>query len=336
MDSWTSVGARLPRQLIADPTFPKPMEEIAYESLLANMDANLNYESPKEVFRLRDSGLWAQMLPLTEMMSQVKELQDKTARDGRSRMQSLDEVQAISHKLDSWLLRLPPRLHNNPENLHWFAERGHGRTFVSLHIGYHHHAQNLYYQFLHQGTENSATQTFIQLYGSRCKEHATALSNLLWLANSTPGCECLWGIIGHLVISSSVHLHTLLFDDDEALIELAKTILKQNFQMMIHLRHYWPSLDMSMSRLRAFQRACQKSMETSFAMDQWMLHFLQRYMKPVGNRDETSTVIRRDSNGENWPTPPDFGSEVDSTGEFQGWEGLGLEATGSDILQSFL
>jgi alpha-L-rhamnosidase len=337
MDNWSSAGARLPRQLIAQPTYPRPMEEILYESITPGTDATEKLPIIGESFRFGDLGMWSQMIPLTEIMSQVKELHERTVQNRMSRLQTYDDVQLIASKLDSWLLRLPKQLQNTPKNIKRFAEKGHGRTLVALHSGFHHHSQLLYYQFLHLNEESSAERTLASTYANRCKEHATELSNLLWLANTTPGCECLWAVTGHLlVISSSIHLHTLLFDADDLQIADANKMLQQNFEMIIELRKYWPSLDLSMSRLRSFHRACQKSMNTSFAMDQWMLHFLQRYMKPVGDRGGVPPLMSSDM-AVGWSSPDlGFGSDQDSNFDLQLWYyGAEGQGTASDILQTF-
>ena len=340
MDMWTSVGTMLPRQLYPESTYPRPMEETLYESLVPGMAVNgTPFESPQVTLRTRDCGIWAQMVPLTEIMCQVKEVQDKSVNGHRTRLQSLGDVQMIANRLDSWVLRLPIQLQNTPENMMRYAEVGHGRTFVALHLGYLHHAQNLYYQFLHEGTESKAEQTLIYTYAKRCKQHAAELSNLMWLANNTQGCECLWVVTGHLLaIASSVHLHTLLFDTNEALIEESKTMLRQNFKLMIRLRRYWPGVDLSMSRLRAFHRACQRSMHTSFDMDHWMLHFLQRYHKPVDDKDDMLPLFRHDSQSDT-ASVVDFGSEPDTMwgATNNNWQqGPGQAPTGSEILQTFL
>jgi hypothetical protein len=65
-------------------------------------------------------------------------------------------------------------------------------------------------------------------------------------------------------------------------------MLKKNFEMMLKMRRYLPSLEISMSRLRTFHQQCQNNMDTSFEMDQWMLQFLQRYIKPV--TDKTTSL----------------------------------------------
>jgi alpha-L-rhamnosidase len=333
MDNWSSAGAKLPKQLVADPSFPRPMEEITFEALDREAIFINDFEPIGDAIQRSSRGMWAQMIPLTEMMSQIVDINECTVRDPISQPQGFKNVEAMGNKLDSWLLRLPRELQITPENLKRCSDVGHGRTLVALHLGFHHHAQVLYYQFLPQHSGTPAEKLQRVKYATRCKEHASELSALLWLANSTSGCECLWAVTGHLlVISSSIHLHTLLFAEDEVQIDNAKTMLKQNFEMMLHLSKYWPSLDLSMSRLRAFHRACRESMHTSFAMDHWMLLFLQRYMKPVSERLQ-APFMNQGFDLSEWPTTiQGFGSEADTTSSYD----TELQGTGTEILQSFL
>jgi alpha-L-rhamnosidase len=341
MDNWSSAGAKLPKQLVAAPAHPRPLEEVLFEALDPETVFFHDLEPIDDAIQRRHRGLWAQMIPLTEMMSQIVEINERTVQDRLLRSKILEDVETMGNKLDSWLLRLPRELQITPENLKQYADVGHARTLVALHLGFHHHAQVLYYQFLHHHhTDTPAEQIQRAEFANRCKYHASELSALLWLANSTPGCECLWVVTGHLlVISSSVQLHTLLFGDDDIQIESAKTVLKQNFEMMLNLRRYWPSLELSMSRLRAFHRACQESMHTSFAMDQWMLVFLQRYMAPVSDRVQHA-LMDDALDLPQWPTPVrDFGSELNYGGDASdsnSWYDGELRGSASDILQTFL
>jgi alpha-L-rhamnosidase len=331
MDTWSSAGARLPKQINASSAYIKPMEEIAFERLEPGTNFDESLESEHDFIALRDSGLWTQMIPLTEIFTHVNELNDRTVQHPNSKTQLYENVQSISNMLDSWLLCLPVQLHNNLENIQYFTEQGHGRTFVALHLGYHHHAQLLYYQFLHATPGHSLNKALANNYAKRCKSHATALSNLLWIANSTPGCECLWMLTGHLlVISSSIHLHTLLFETSESLIANAKLMLERNFEMLIRLRNYWPCLDMSMSRLRAFHNACRASMNTSFDMDQWMLQFLQRYSTPI---DDKVQFPQASIAGE-VPNLPFSADSADSSAQVL-WLSADGEANAQQLLQRF-
>ncbi|KAH8689435.1 hypothetical protein BGW36DRAFT_330143 [Talaromyces proteolyticus] len=334
LENWTNAGARIPRQLTVDLNFPLPMEEHAFEQLSPEMFDPTMYPAECRA----QYGIWAQMIPLTEVIAPINEMHEMTVRNRLTNFELFEHVERIAHKLDSWKLRLPDALHATPDNLKSYAKTGHARSLAALHTGFHHFSQLLYYQFLQPSISKAAqNDAKIVKYATRCREHAAELSNLLWLTKQTPDCQCMWPMIGHLLaISSSIHLHTLLFDDDESNIANVKHMLKQNFEMMISLRQYWPSIDLSMSRLRNFHQACQRSMNTTFNMDHWMLQFLQRYTKPVGER-ETPISVEIDDASANWPTWPltivdGLGNDLDC----DPWYNESDLSVGSDILQSFL
>lgn len=281
------------------------MEEHAFEQLSATGPVG-TMASPREAVRLRDCGLWAHMIPMTEIIGSINQLHQMTVQGRLTDSELFDRVESIAAELDSWKTHLPTNLQFTPEILKSYAETGHGRILSALHSGYHHQSQMLYYQFLqHSISHTPVNNPRVLQYASRCRQHAADLTNLFWVARQTPQCEATWPMVGHLLaISSSVHLHSLLFDDDESRIANVKHMLKQNFEMMMDLRQYWPSIDLSMTRLRIFHRACRQSMNTTFNMDHWMLQFLQRYTKTVGERDTmfwgTSTPI------EAWPMLTSF------------------------------
>lgn len=295
MDNWSAAASNVPRQLVADPDFPRPMEEIAFDQLIPG--SRYSERAVEEEDPLRTLSLWTQMIPLTKVICQIDALHDMTVKNAKPQIEIYDTVQKIASSLDSWLFRLPEKLQYTAENLDRFSKYGHGSTLIALHIGYHHHGQLLFYQFLHHDSSspNSPRSAINYTFANRCKEHAAAITKLLWEANSTPGRECLWVVNGHLLaVSSSIHLHTLLFGNSDAEIEAVKVMLKRNFEMMMDMRRYWPGLDLSISRLRAFHRQCQDSVDTSFHMDHWMLVFLQKYTKPVV--DKTVSILHSSSN----------------------------------------
>lgn len=290
------------------------MEEISFEQLIPGSQYSEELALLEDQQLLREMGMWTQMIPLTQLIVQIDELHEMTVRNSKPQLEIYSTVQKIASSLDSWLLRLPEQLQYTSENLERYSKLGHGRTLIALHLGFHHHGQLLYYQFLHYNPETSTTpqSALAYTYAKRCKEHAAGITNLLWNANSTPDHECLWVVNGHLLaISSSIHLHTLLFGNGNVEIEAAKSMLKQNFEMMMNMRRYWPSLDLSMSRLRTFHLECQNSMDTSFAMDQWMLNFLQRYTKPV---TDEKFVLPRLPGGARSPDMPEWQAEICDTG----------------------
>lgn len=289
-DCWESAGSCIRQQLTIDPGFPLPMEEHAFEQLDPDSDDSDSI-TQQDMNASRQRGLWAQMIPFTEVVAPINEIHELTVQNCIPDAELFDKIERIAEKLETWKLNLPSTLLVTPTNLASYSSTGLGRTLVALHTGYHHFSQLLYYQFLHRSISTSAGCSPIVIeYARRCRSHAADLSNLLSLANSTPGCESRWLMVGHLLaISSSIHLHTLLFDDDDDQITGVKKMLKQNFEMMMELRRYWPGIDLAISRLRVFHRTCQQSMNTAFDMDHWMLHFLQRYAKPIS--DKYATIL---------------------------------------------
>ncbi|KIW17029.1 hypothetical protein PV08_04220 [Exophiala spinifera] len=338
LDRWASAEARIPKQLVADSRFPVPMTEQLFEQMSADW-CDLNQTSPLERLQLEHRGFWAHLIPVTELIEPINELHEMTVQGRLTDLELYDHVESIASKLTSWRLHLPESLEFTPENLLRYANTGHGRILAALHSGFHHQSQLLYYQFLQPSiATNAESSTRVLEYASRCRQHATDITNLFWLARQTPRCKAMWPMVGHLLaVSSSVHLHSLLFSEDAGRVSSVKHMLKQNFEMMMELRQYWPSIDLSMSRLRSFHQACQRSMNTSFIMDHWMLQFLQQYTKPVQGRD-----IFHLYSGSSEPiqTSPAWMSSV---GVEQGYivddsiahSQVGLEV-GTTILQTFL
>lgn len=117
--------------------------------------------------------------------------------------------------------------------------------------------------------------------------HSSALCKILYQAYATPGCEVYYTMVGHvLVIASTVQLHILLFDQDEAQIKAARYRLECNFEILSKLQTFWPTLDVCFTRFREFHKACEKSKESSFRMDKWMLQFLFEFAKPMGEKKD--------------------------------------------------
>lgn len=318
MDNWSAAASSIPQQLVAELDFPRPMDEIAFEKLVPGLQHSESYPLLEDQQLHQNLGMWTHMIPLTQLIVQIDKLHEMTVRNSEPQLEIYNTVQRIASSLDSWLFRLPEQLQYTPENLERYSKLGHARTLIALHLGFHHHGQLLYYQFLHYNSETSVTPQLelAYTYAGRCKQHAVGITNLLWNAYLTPGHECLWVVNGHLLaISSSIHLHTLLFGKTDAEIDAVKHMLKQNFEMMMAMRRYWPSLDLSMSRLRTFHRECQNSMDTSFTMDQWILNFLQRYTKPVIDKN---IALPRLPAGAGSPDMPEWQREICDTTSNQG------------------
>jgi hypothetical protein len=161
-------------------------------------------------------------------------------------------------------------------------------------LGYYHYGQLLHYQFL---SSSSEAQSDSARHSRACKHYAAKLCSLVYRSHSTPGSEVLYSAVSHiLVIASTVQIHTLLFSDDEGEIRISKSRLERNFEILLRLRTYWPSVDGAMSRLRAFHQTCLRSKETSFVLDRWLLRFLVQFaphmeLEPRDNDPEYEALL---------------------------------------------
>ena len=91
-------------------------------------------------------------------------------------------------------IELPPAMTVSPENLDFQASRGVGRAFVALHLGYHHYATLLYYQYLDQRRPSTSTK---RIFTERCKYHAIAFCELICMAAKQGAVEALHNVVGH-------------------------------------------------------------------------------------------------------------------------------------------
>jgi hypothetical protein len=229
------------------------------------------------------SSLLAQMIKLNRILAEVNEVNAQAVAGRADGIILEDRVKSVSQKLDDWLENLPSYMRDTPANMARYASQGLGRIFVAVYLGYYHFGQLLYYQFLHHDCHGSVPSA--RFYANRCKAHAASLCEILYAANSTPGCEVAYTMVGHiLVIASTVQVHILLFGDDEDEIRIARSRLERNFEILQQLREYWPTLEVSFTRFRAFHKACRMSMETSFRLDQWMLRFLSEFAHPMDDK----------------------------------------------------
>ena len=277
IDVWSSAGVRLPRSIPSPANAPLPMDDYAFLQLRLDdcTEFGLGHGS--------EHSLLTQMIHLNSILFEINAINElatsKEAMDSRH----YSEVDAVSRKLEGWLHSIPTEMHDAQENLEWYNIRGLGSQFVAVYLGYYNYGQMLYYQFLHDDCHDAP---HVKVYATKCKEHATALCEIIYRSYNTPGCEVTYTMVGHiLVIASSIQLHTLLFDTDDDQIRAARRRLERNFEILTKLQNYWPSLDICFSRLKEFHKACQKATEESFKMDQWMLKFLLEFAKPIGEKD---------------------------------------------------
>ncbi|OAL55111.1 hypothetical protein IQ07DRAFT_528404 [Pyrenochaeta sp. DS3sAY3a] len=283
MDAWQSACGQYQRQITDVRNMPTPLEEKAFDQLRTTSAPVLSNRN----------GLWSAMLPLTEIHTQIMLLNEILCARATDLSYIENRAKELSQELESWLLALPPHLQYTPENVERHNNEGLGRLFSVLHIQYHFQSQLLYFQDLQSNSKLHQKAPSVKdgvVYADRCKAHATALSEIMWSLFNTPDLDCFWSPTnGHLlVVASSIHLHSLLFDTDDDNIAKTRKLLEQNFLILLQLEKYWPGVKHSMTRLRVFHKTCLGSAnpETAYEMDHWMIQFLNRYDEVVYDRYE--------------------------------------------------
>ncbi|KAH8721531.1 fungal-specific transcription factor domain-containing protein [Phaeosphaeriaceae sp. PMI808] len=270
VDVWSSTAVRLARIMPMDSMVPLPIDEIPFSS----MNDNFSSGSMSEPATLA-SPLLAEMIKLNRILSNIIDFNRRCVSEHLEGPPLEIGVRSLTRELDVWLESLPQHMRDTPTNFQYFASRGLGRMFAAVYLGYYHYGQLLNYQFLSVPLEATAYST---RYAEACKHHARQLCSLVYRSFQLPGSEVLYSAVSHiLVIASTVQIHTLLFSEDEREIRLSKSRLERNFEILLRLRAYWPSVDGAMSRLRAFHQTCLRSKETSFVLDRWLLRFLVQF-----------------------------------------------------------
>lgn len=289
LDVWSSAGVGLPRQMPAIEELPLPIDEDLFRSWERGSPILVTENNTD-----RKSSLYAQMLILTRILMRIIDFHEAIVSGNTPPSDLSAKTTELSTLLDDWHKALPTQLQETAQNMEAHGVKGLGRIFVALHIGYYHCGQLLFYQFL-QGDRHDSLQDF-GAYATQCRFYASSLCDLLDRSSRTPDCSVLYTMVGHdLVIASTVQVHTLLFSSSESDIRSANKRLTRNFEILSNLKEYWPILETSFMRLRAFQEACTGSgMETSFAMNRWMMRFLYEFARPVSEREEL------DSKGGPW------------------------------------
>ncbi|KAI1846587.1 hypothetical protein JX265_009109 [Neoarthrinium moseri] len=268
VDVWSSTAVKLPRIMPLDHPVPLPMDELTFLSLTPTFAGGVP-NNPSTF----GTPLLAQMIKLNRVLSQVNDFNKRCVAE-RFEGTTLElGIQSLSLDMERWLVGLPYNMRDTPENFAWHASHGLGRFFTAVYLGYYYYGQLLYYQFL--GAEAADSMNSSHVYADRCKDHAAKLCEMVYRSFDTPGSEVLYSMVGHvLVIASTVQIHTLLFSGDEMQIRVSRLRLERNFEILLHLRPYWSSVDSAMSRLRAFHQTCLKRNKASFILDRWLLRFL--------------------------------------------------------------
>lgn len=289
VDVWSSAAVKLARVMPMDNSVPLPSDELPFLSM--SPDFGTSFISQQQSL---SSPLLAEMVKLNRILSRIIDFNQTCVSDHLEGVSLESGTRALSRDLDVWLEELPQHMRDTPTNFQYFASRGLGRMFAAVYLGYYHYGQLLNYQFLSSALSTSANAA---RYAAACKQHAAQLCSFVYRSSSTPGSEVLYPAVSHvLVIASTIQIHTLLFSSDETQIRMAKSRLERNFEILLRLRTYWPSVDSAMSRLRAFHQTCLRSKETSFVLDQWLLRFLVQFaphmeLEPRDNDPEYEALL---------------------------------------------
>ncbi|KAJ6111854.1 hypothetical protein N7523_007915 [Penicillium sp. IBT 18751x] len=231
----------------------------------------------------RRSSLLAEMVRLNRILLQINDLNIRASEEELDTEAIISNIEDLSNQLDVWLQELPDHMRDTRKNMERYATQGLGRIFAAIYLGYYHYGQMLFYRFLHDDSKGYITQT--RYFADKCRQHASKLCDIVYASDERPGCDVKYNMIGHvLVVSSTVQIHTLLFDPDDSNVALAKMRLQKNFIFLTRLRDLWPTLDFCMDRLMAFHEACRNSADTSFRMDRWMVRFLVEFASPMSDK----------------------------------------------------
>lgn len=231
-DRWCSAGLGIPRLMTFDLSqavrVSLPMDETTFQMLRDDT-------VPTDV----EAGIWSHMVVLADIFGEIHDLNRRAVAEPRCMEESSAAVHKLETKLNDWKAQLPANRCLNEANMQEHSKIGLGGCFVALHLGYHHYATLLYFQFLDR---ESAILPERAEYLRRCKLHASSYSDLLSLSRTMPDCEAVYPTVAHMaLVSSAVLLHILSFGEEYEL-EAARKRLSNNFQAILNLRNLWPSL----------------------------------------------------------------------------------------------
>ncbi|KAK5136539.1 hypothetical protein LTR08_002883 [Meristemomyces frigidus] len=293
LDRWSAAGLGTPRQMPdRQPSQQLPISEYTFQALAIG-------QSPWSAEEY-EPGLWAYMITLAEVFGPIQDLNRLLALSSAEDHYTASTVSSLAYRLEDWQAALPTSVRLSTDSLQLHRSRGQGRTFIALHLGYHHYATLLFFQFL---DHSAPTMPHASVYAERCREHASAFSDLLRTSYETSGCEAMYNIVGQMsVVSSSVLIHTLLFGEEQSL-GAARARLESNFQILMKLKAWWPSVAPWADKLFLFQKACLRSADShTHKIDHWMLKFLFEHANSLGDKADQDVL--------DLPSPPNFGDSL--------------------------
>ncbi|OOQ85328.1 putative C6 transcription factor [Penicillium brasilianum] len=228
--------------------------------------------------------MWAQMGRTLNIYTRINVLLRRLSQNAISFEEFCKDAAVLEHSLDQWAKNLPPNLAYSYDNFMLMIDKQVGKTFLSMHIGYYHFRQMLLFPFLDTRLARWTTRD----RAAKCKESASIVSDILRYSQTRPKCKMNYFIYGHIaVVSSSVHLHTLLCSDDQSDLSSARQRLVFNFQFLMSLKAYWSIVDHYVTHLRSFQNYCRDSMSDAFVLDNWMARFLTEHSSALSDRRDT-------------------------------------------------
>ena len=236
--------------------------------------------------------LFAHMIQLNQLLYRILMFNTQVVSKSLEETSIEAMTAELSRSLDDWYADVPDYMRFTPQNLASWAGKGCGRTFAILHINHNYAGQLLYFRYLYLCQDSipssSLEQSPKQQYASRCKDHADGLCSVIHHANETPDSDVMYPLMAHiLVIASTTQLFTLLFSPNGSETAQAKRRLERNFEILTLLQKYWPNLDASFSKFRAFHQHCLRHKDETFRLDMWMLRFILDYARPIDERDES-------------------------------------------------
>lgn len=244
-DHWYSSSLGLRRDmLLEDAPIPLPMDErVFYDLAPSQSKAESNWKP----------GLWAHMVTLVQLFGPIQDLNRQSSQCRLDQAAVDQQTATLAEKLDQFVHALPSDMQMNEVNLETHGRQGTGGSFVALHLGFHHYATLLFFQYLDAGLAPTVERT---QFAARCRNHAASYSTLLQRGRqqTQPCWETVYPTVAQMtVVSSSVLLHTLLFGVEEELAN-ARAALHANFAALVELEQYWPIVTLLVYTLDSIAR----------------------------------------------------------------------------------
>jgi hypothetical protein len=186
-------------------------------------------------------GLWGHMVNLVDIYSKIQDLHQTLAEAVEWDENALEAtVQSLDTRLMAFEQGLQSHERYSRDNLAAYVHKGLGSVFIAFHIGLYHYRTLLFYQYLDYRRPSTLNG---RAYADRCKYYANMVCDILAASRDTEGAEAVYNIVGHVtVVSSSVLLYTYLSGAAHEL-PATKQRLESNFQSLVQLRSYWPSVE---------------------------------------------------------------------------------------------